>query len=240
MDGWDNRLTQWPTILVHISNLIEILHYCNSITGHQIITNICWGHDSAVIMSFAKSGHNYFVGIWKKKTSIKFEWWWKNVNDNEDIWSSVVCFLIGSDSGLVMLFITWTNADLWANEQTSVEVQCKYTNFHPRKSIKNIATHMSILTQFTKWNYSLQDLYWTYLDSKVHGANMRPTWVLSAPDGPHVGPMNLAIRVFMTHLKVTPHYFTTSLHPEESLSHNKAKTKWPTFSRWHFQMHFLE
>ena len=32
-------------------------------------------------------------------------------------------------------------------------------------------------------------------DSKVHGANMRPTWVLSAPDGPHVGPMNLAIRV---------------------------------------------
>ena len=32
-------------------------------------------------------------------------------------------------------------------------------------------------------------------DSKVHGANMRPTWVLSAPDGPHVGPMNLAVRV---------------------------------------------
>ena len=27
-----------------------------------------------------------------------------------------------------------------------------------------------------------------------HGANMGPTWVLSAPDGPHVGPMNLAIR----------------------------------------------
>ena len=31
-------------------------------------------------------------------------------------------------------------------------------------------------------------------DSKVHGANMGPTWVLSVPDGPHVGPMNLAIR----------------------------------------------
>ena len=26
---------------------------------------------------------------------------------------------------------------------------------------------------------------------EVHGANMGPTWVLSAPDGPHVGPMNL-------------------------------------------------
>ena len=31
-------------------------------------------------------------------------------------------------------------------------------------------------------------------DSKVHGANLGPTWVLSVPDGPQVGPMNLAIR----------------------------------------------
>ena len=30
-------------------------------------------------------------------------------------------------------------------------------------------------------------------DSKVHGANIGPTWVLSAPDGPHVGPMKLAL-----------------------------------------------
>ena len=34
-----------------------------------------------------------------------------------------------------------------------------------------------------------------YPDNKVHGANMGPTWALSAPDGPHVGPMNFAIRV---------------------------------------------
>ena len=31
-------------------------------------------------------------------------------------------------------------------------------------------------------------------DSKVYGANMGPNWVLSAPGGPHVGPINLAIR----------------------------------------------
>ena len=30
-------------------------------------------------------------------------------------------------------------------------------------------------------------------DIKVHGANMGPTWILSAPDGPRVGPMNFAI-----------------------------------------------
>ena len=35
---------------------------------------------------------------------------------------------------------------------------------------------------------------WVIPDSKAHGANMGPTWVLSAPDGPHVGSMNLAIR----------------------------------------------
>ena len=30
-------------------------------------------------------------------------------------------------------------------------------------------------------------------DSKAYVANMGPTWVLSAPGGRHVGPMNLAI-----------------------------------------------
>ena len=38
---------------------------------------------------------------------------------------------------------------------------------------------------------------YTSPDSKVHGANMGPTWVLSAPGGPHVCPINLAIRVYI-------------------------------------------
>ena len=33
-------------------------------------------------------------------------------------------------------------------------------------------------------------------DSKVHAAYMCPTWVLSAPGGPHIGPMNFVIRDF--------------------------------------------
>ena len=33
----------------------------------------------------------------------------------------------------------------------------------------------------------------TIPDNKVHRANMGPIWVLSAPDGPHVGSTNLAI-----------------------------------------------
>ena len=35
----------------------------------------------------------------------------------------------------------------------------------------------------------------SFPDSKIHGANMGPIWVLSAPDGPHVGARNHAIRV---------------------------------------------
>ena len=34
-------------------------------------------------------------------------------------------------------------------------------------------------------------------DNKVHGTNMGPIWVLSAPGGPHAGPMNLAIWDYM-------------------------------------------
>ena len=54
------------------------------------------------------------------------------------------------------------------------------------------------------WFETLSRPLWRHLndpDSKVHGANMGPTGALSVPDGPHVGPVNLAIRVVMrTHL----------------------------------------
>ena len=30
-------------------------------------------------------------------------------------------------------------------------------------------------------------------DSKVYGINMGPTWILSAPGGPYIDPMNIAI-----------------------------------------------
>ena len=36
-----------------------------------------------------------------------------------------------------------------------------------------------------------------YPDSKVHGANMGPIWGRQDPGGPHVGPMKLAISVYI-------------------------------------------
>ena len=44
--------------------------------------------------------------------------------------------------------------------------------------------------------------HWNTPDSKVHGAHMGPTWVLLAPGGPHVGPMNLTIRVNFADIQV--------------------------------------
>ena len=41
-----------------------------------------------------------------------------------------------------------------------------------------------------QWLHDLQPIP----DSKVHGANMGPIWGRQDPGGPHVGPMNLAIR----------------------------------------------
>ena len=56
-----------------------------------------------------------------------------------------------------------------------------------------ISTPNSIWT-----NKSRQITSQPLLESKVYGANMGPNWVLSAPDGPHVGRMNLAIRAHIS------------------------------------------
>ena len=81
-----------------------------------------------------------------------------------------------------------------------VLIKVKYTNIFWQ-------IHRNIWDQCLSWPTPID--YTTYIstaqtslslqsvilpDSIVHGACMGPTWVLSAPDGPHVGPMNLAIR----------------------------------------------
>ena len=54
----------------------------------------------------------------------------------------------------------------------------------------------------------------SYPDSKVYGANMGPTWGRQDPGGPHVAPINLAIRVLVNpapkgkvHLMIYDHGF---------------------------------
>ena len=74
--------------------------------------------------------------------------------------------------------------------QLDIIARCHYSSFH---------SHFQINTP----------------DSKVHGANMGPIWVLLTPDGPHVGPMDLAIRDFTWMECVI--YLWTSFAPSAAL-----------------------
>ena len=51
-------------------------------------------------------------------------------------------------------------------------------------------------------------------DSKVHGANMGPIWGRQDPGGPHVGPMNFAIREAMNPMSFLWSQFTIAAKPE--------------------------
>ena len=63
-------------------------------------------------------------------------------------------------------------------------------------------------------------------DSKTHGANMGLTWVLSAPDGLHVGPMNLAIKGAIID-RVTPTIFSLRAWTLDiTIFISEAQTEW--------------
>ena len=93
---------------------------------------------------------------------------------------------------------------------------------------------------------------YAYPDSKVHKANMGPTWVLSAPDGPHVGPMNLAIRVcfmlccgqvMIDYTLILQGYSNgtgASYNCPSAINTLRQRQYLPPFHRQHFKMRFLE
>ena len=79
---------------------------------------------------------------------------------------------------------------------------------------------------------------------------MGPTWVLSAPDGPHVGPMNLALWVDMdfkiTSLLSQPHTpgvnELTASFPTETLaewSYNRETVRSVFYLLYHFNKQAL-
>ena len=76
-----------------------------------------------------------------------------------------------------------------------------------------------------------------YPDSKVHGANMWPTWVLSAPVGPHVGPMNLAI-VKQILRNIRQHMYRWALNHWGRVMHNHHWFRWWLVA-WSAPSHYL-
>ena len=61
------------------------------------------------------------------------------------------------------------------------------------QKVKNIYVLVLMIWHIIDITNSISLSYDDTPDSKINGANMGSTWVLSVPDGPHVGPMNLAI-----------------------------------------------
>ena len=75
--------------------------------------------------------------------------------------------------------------------------------------------------------YIIMDSWFTCMnpDSKLHGANMGPNWVLSVSDGPHVGHMKLAIReAYFKGEVCTQHVFDYSHH--RVINTPNATVKW--------------
>ena len=106
----------------------------------------------------------------------------------------------------------------------------------PERSLSLITHSLTFLHRFHRLMFPIPPNFQIHSpDSKVHGANMGPTWVLSAPDGSHVGPMNLVIRVALRIL----------LRVEETTNGSILSTHWGMNKMadiWirHFQMNFLK
>ena len=91
-------------------------------------------------------------------------------------------------------------AVLWSFAVFFAVIQTMVLKFHKKKDSSDTACSVLSFTPIGQIMSKCHRchcnslLYRNTPDNKVHGANMGPTWVLSAPDGRHVGPMNLAIR----------------------------------------------
>ena len=75
-----------------------------------------------------------------------------------------VCQIV--DHLLMLLQNPWKRKSIWKSSQQN--------RFHTVLNVQNACY-----------------IFFRFPDNKVHGANMGPTWVLSALDGPHVGAMTL-------------------------------------------------
>ena len=103
--------------------------------------------------------------------------------------------------------------------------------------MSNLKNAITISGQMVFNPISVREISQNFPDSKVHGAHMRPTWVLSAQGGPHVGPIEFAIWVdiefldFLAHLPTVPpkpwHSTSTChLQPLQQLVRISAHAVW--------------
>ena len=158
--------------------------------------------------------HLFHCGCLEKQISIRY----CHVNMEYFNYTSL-CLMFFQHTNLI--FSSWYH--LWivihsVSQKTSFLHKCPYCVV--------ISWHRSqwntLVWRFSLPNSKLSDplvTLFVYPDSKVHGANMGPTWVLSAPDGPHVVPINLAIKVLFIRtlpLSVTKFLIIITPHPSSA------------------------
>ena len=117
-----------------------------------------------------------------------FLWFLKCVSHTVQI-LYVCCTIYGSYKSLKKTHeICYTNPVIVFEKQTLIWYKTYWS--HIKWAIHAINTGATSIQRATTTSIP---------DSKVHGANMGPTWVLSAPDGPHFGSVDLAIGDILTY-----------------------------------------
>ena len=161
--------------------------------GHQLFRPNTWGQNGRqscrryfqMILSiffFYFSSTFTYVCSWGFQLKMIPQWSAKSVSVNETV-------VISSPKPHDITGPQWvkTRNGLRAN---------KYQTFFSTYSIHGFECDMANFNSCEgNVNLDVRSLTGKYPDSKVHGANMGPTWVLSGPDGPHISPLNFAIRV---------------------------------------------
>ena len=85
------------------------------------------------------------------------------------------------------------NQDPWVSDTTPNNCLASVLMQRHRGQDKNPTSMAHAMATLTKQPLDSIRQEGSFPVSKVHGANMGPTWGRQDPGGPHVGPMNLAI-----------------------------------------------
>ena len=160
------------------TDLSDLIFWHPPVTSRGRAIQVLWHHLCQLFST--RNLTQSWSSLVKKKVNISFlplgihspaykSFWWKLITENLHQYALNLACFIGHIpfSGYYFYVVFWDYLEA-----------------------PNSQTVMWILLPFQSFSYQHN-----FPDNKIHGANMGPTWVLSAPDGPSVGPMNLAIWV---------------------------------------------
>ena len=138
---------------------------------------------------------------WELGKSELFEWYWnRSVIWRKDYLILMKCIQCNR----------FVACECVIKQHSGYIAQWQFENWiAPHMLFRYCVTEITIFYRLSRSEYGrTEQLSYDNPDSKIHGSNMGPTWVLSAPDGPHVGPINLAIREVpprVTHMHCVSH-----------------------------------